>query len=233
MKPYQTIPIAECGEKLVPIPSGTVLLTNPHPYAALGAPYGGADPWLLREGVLAALLAAQKELTARRPDLLFQVFDAYRPNAVQQFMVEREFSLVSGGRSAAQVAEPERAQLYEKTFRIWAIPSESPITPPPHSTGAAIDLTLVDKSGQSVVMGSPIDENSDRSNPDYFKTLDPAAHANRAILHDVMRQQGFQRHPAEWWHFSLGDQMWALAERQANPLVQIIARYGRASLLPR
>ena len=27
---------------------------------------------------------------------------------------------------------------------------------------------------------------------------------------DVMREAGFQRHPFEWWHFSHGDQLWAL-----------------------
>jgi len=30
-------------------------------------------------------------------------------------------------------------------------------------------------------------------------------HSHRQLLWDVMRYSGFQRHPGEWWHFSLGD----------------------------
>ncbi len=233
MKPYQTIPINECGERLVPIPSGAVLLTNPPPYAALGAPYGGIEPWQLREKVLEALLDAQIHLAAAQAGWSLLIFDAYRPNEVQNFMVEREFMLVSGGRTPAQVPEPERAALYQRAYRIWAIPSTDPTMPPPHSTGAAIDLTLADAKGIQVDMGSPIDENSDRSLPDYFKAENPAAHRNRTLLHDIMQTAGFRRHPAEWWHFSQGDQMWAFAEKQANPHSPATARYGRADLLSR
>ncbi len=233
MKPYQTIPINECGEKLAPIPSGPVLLTNPHPYVALGAPYGREEPWQLRATVLEALLAAQKQLAAERPGWRLLIFDAYRPNAVQNFMVEREFMLVSGGKTPAQVPEPERAEYYEQAYRIWAIPSTNPATPPPHSTGAAIDLTLVDNKDIPVAMGSPIDENSDRSLPEYFKNENPAAHQNRTLLHDIMRAGGFRRHPTEWWHFSQGDQMWAQAGKLADPLSTAAARYGRADLLSR
>jgi D-alanyl-D-alanine dipeptidase len=80
-------------------------------------------------------------------------------------------------------------------------------------------------------MGSPIDENSDRSNPDYFVERNPAVHANRELLREVMQAAGFRRHPFEWWHFSLGDQMWVWQSRQENPDSQAVACYGRADLL--
>ncbi|MCZ0900835.1 D-alanyl-D-alanine dipeptidase, partial [Microcoleus sp. HI-ES] len=38
---------------------------------------------------------------------------------------------------------------------------------------------------------------------------------------------GFQQHPNEWWHFCLGDQMWAWLTNQNNSGSQLIARYGR------
>ena len=34
-------------------------------------------------------------------------------------------------------------------------------------------------------------------------------HSRRCLLHRVMTQAGFVRHPNEWWHFSFGDQLWA------------------------
>ena len=40
MKPYQKIPILECGEPLVPIPLEQFAIESPHPYEKLGASYG-------------------------------------------------------------------------------------------------------------------------------------------------------------------------------------------------
>jgi D-alanyl-D-alanine dipeptidase len=46
-----------------------------------------------------------------------------------------------------------------------------------------------------------------------------------------MQAAGFRRHPFEWWHFSVGDQMWVWQSRQENPDSQAVACYGRADLL--
>lgn len=231
MKPYRTIPITECGENLCAIPAADFILTSPHPYLALGAPQEGDTPWLLRSGILTALQTAKTALEQRHPAYKFRIFDSYRPNSVQNFMVAREFSLVSGGRTVNDVPEPECSALWELVYRLWAAPSLDPATPPPHSTGAALDLTIATADGQDIEMGSPIDENSDRSNPDYFITSNPTAHANRQLLLEVMHSGGFVRHATEWWHFSLGDQMWAWEQRQIGNN-HAIARYGRADLLP-
>lgn len=232
MKPYRTLPIIECGEPLLAIPAGQFLLTDPAPYAALGAPYGQSQPWMLRSAVLAALDSAQQTLQQRQPGWRLKLFDAYRPNAVQAFMVNHEFLKLSGGRSPESVDTEERNALWARTFRIWAEPSVDCLTPPPHSTGAALDVTLADGYGGEVFMGSPIDENSDRSMPDYFVGRDDGIHSHRQLLLDVMTGAGFLRHQAEWWHFSLGDQMWAWQSLQRNPLGGYEARYGRADLLP-
>lgn len=233
MKRYRTLPITECGEPLLAIPAELFLLTTPAPYAVLGANYGASHPWQLRAGVLESLKAAQQFLQLRQPGWKLKLFDAYRPNPVQTFMVHHEFLQLSGGRAPGDVAEVERQTLWERTYRIWAEPSDDPATPPPHSTGAALDLTLADSQGREIPMGSPIDENSDRSNPDYFANRDAIAHTNRLFLMEIMTAAGFRRHPVEWWHFSLGDQMWAWQARQESPANHIIARYGRADLLPR
>lgn len=225
-KPYQSIPIAECHEPLVTIPETAFAFTRPHPYAVLGAPYGGDSPWMLRRGVLAALLVAQGELARRRPGWRLKLFDAYRPVAVQAYMVWREFRQQARllGRSLADFRDPEQlrqedAALYEllagKVFEFWSPPSVDPLAPPPHSTGAAVDLTLQDAAGQEVDMGGLIDETSARSYPDHYAaaTEPPLRtyHELRELLAAVMRAAGFSRHGNEWWHFSLGDQMWAWA----------------------
>ncbi|MEO0869869.1 MAG: M15 family metallopeptidase, partial [Cyanobacteria bacterium J06642_11] len=122
-------------------------------------------------------------------------------------------------------AEPDSGELMAQVYQFWAAPSHDPATPPPHSTGAAIDITLVNDQQQVVDMGSAIDEISERSYPNYFadKSGGEGFHRDRTILATAMKSVGFQQHPNEWWHFSLGDQLWAWLESSSEP-----ARYGRA-----
>lgn len=241
MKPYQQIPIADCGDRLVPIPADAVAFVDPHPYVQLGAPYGDKSPYFLRQGVLDRLLKAQTELQQVHPGWQIQIFDAYRPVAVQQFMVNHAYAEVKQekGLGDRPLTPDQQEALLQEVYQFWAAPSNNPATPPPHSTGAALDVTLVDEQGQSVDMGSPIDELSLRSYPDYFAPQSPLrpvtdqtpesecdrAHAHRQLLLQVMSAAGFQRHPNEWWHFSYGDQYWVwLMQQQGHE--QTYAYYG-------
>lgn len=233
---YHDIPIDECGEALLPIPAQGFACVTPHPYAVLGASYATGSPWRLRQGVLAALRQAQAELERRQPGWRLQLFDAWRPLAVQEFMVWREFqtqarlagvTLVDCTNLADLQARRSEtyAQLASRVFEFWSLPDTDPQRPPPHSTGAAVDLTLLDAAGQAVAMGSPIDEVNIRSYPAHYAQgqteEERAFHAHRELLCAVMVSAGFSRHANEWWHFSLGDQMWAAAQGQP------VARYGR------
>jgi D-alanyl-D-alanine dipeptidase len=232
MKPYQKIPIQECGEPLVPIPLEQFAVESPHPYEKLGAPYGDTSPYYLRESVIAALISVQAELQQRHADWRIQIFDAYRPVAVQQFMVDHTFAEVVQAQNLdpETLSDDQRDSILQQVYQIWAVPSPNPKTPPPHSTGAAIDLTLVDATGQMIDMGSAIDELSPRSHPDYYANQpDKPYHEHRQLLRNVMYSAGFRRHPGEWWHFCLGDQMWAWLCNQDNPTVTVTARYGRVA----
>jgi D-alanyl-D-alanine dipeptidase len=236
MKPYQAIPIDDCGEPLVPIPGDRFPLVQPHPYQVLGAPYGDHSPYWLRRGVLAALTQAQDQLQQQQPGWKIQVFDAFRPLAVQRFMVDYTFAAQVRGRGwqPEALTPTQRDEVMAEVVQFWAVPSDDPATPPPHSTGAAVDVTLVDETGVPVAMGSPIDEVSPRSHPDHFAAstaiAEQAFHAHRTWLHQVMQAAGFCRHPNEWWHFSLGDQLWAWQRRQETGSDKFVAHYGRASV---
>jgi D-alanyl-D-alanine dipeptidase len=226
MKPYQKIPIRDCGEPLVPIPRDRLAVVSPHPYQQLGAPYGDRSPFFVREGVLAALLEAQSQLERDRPGWRIQIFDAYRPIAVQQFMVDYSFAQLarSRGLDGRSLDEQQRQALLAEVYQFWAQPNRDPATPPPHSTGGAVDVTLLDPIGDPADMGSPIDEISPRSYPHHFADSDDPLerdyHANREHLHAILHGVGFCRHPNEWWHFCLGDQMWAWLRNVS------VARYG-------
>ncbi|MBD2103465.1 M15 family metallopeptidase [Leptolyngbya sp. FACHB-261] len=232
MKPYQTIPIQECGEALVPI-SESFAFQDPHPYVRAGAPYKHKSPFWVRSGVLVKLQEAQAQLHELVPGWRLKIFDAYRPVAVQQYMVDYTFiqQAKAQGLNPASLIAAQQQELYAQVYTFWAVPNENPATPPPHSTGAAVDVTLVDAGGQEVDMGSPIDEMSPRSYPDHFQDASESKaqqfHAHRQLLHRVMTSSGFQRHTLEWWHFSFGDQFWAW-RLQTTAQITAIACYGRA-----
>ncbi len=220
IKPYQSIPIAECGEQLVAI-AAEIITIAPHPYISLGAPYGDRSPFFVRQGILERLQKSQAYLQTICPNYQIAIFDAYRPIPVQQFMVDYSFTQLveSKGLKVDSLSEEQKNSLMTEVMKFWAIPSHDPKTPPPHSTGAAIDVTLYrvstfnGDSMQEINMGSPIDEISARSLPDYFASFRNAQavefHRDRQLLNEVMTHRGFVRHPNEWWHFSYGDQLWA------------------------
>lgn len=227
IKPYHSIPIQDCGEPLVTIPLEKFSIESPHPYKKLGAIYKEKSPYYLRQGVLDALLNAQSYLHQEYPRWNIQIFDAYRPVQVQQFMVDYTFNLVIKEQKLIleNLTLQQQQTIWEKVYQIWAIPSDDRATPPPHSTGAAIDITLVNNQENSLNMGGEIDELSERSHPNYYinnnSKTERTYHQRREILNNIMSQAGFCRHPREWWHFSLGDQMWAWQKGEST------ARYGR------
>jgi zinc D-Ala-D-Ala dipeptidase len=236
MKPYQKVPIDECHEPLVTLPPEFARVT-PHPYASLGAPYGNQSPFSLREGVLERLELAQATLKKLQPDWGLQIFDAYRPVAVQQFMVDHTLQSVlaaqgqSIGKSIGKITPEDHAAALDQVYCFWARPNDNPLTPPPHSTGAAIDLTLIDQHGQPIDMGGDIDELSRRSHPEYYigqPDTEPYDQA-RQILNYCMSTAGFERHYHEWWHFSWGDQLWAWLNDRRDLAKTSVARYGGVS----
>lgn len=233
MKPYRQVPIQECHEPLVAIPLELFAIETPHPYIKCGADYHGKSPYYLRQGVLDRVIRAQAGLQQRHPGWQIQIFDAYRPVEVQQYMVDYTFhqTVASRNLDLAKLSNVQQQQIWQDVYTIWAIPSFDLKTPPPHSTGAAIDITLVDERGNLVDMGSPIDEMSARSLPEHFANCqDPVEqqyHHHRQLLCQIMTDVGFARHPAEWWHFSIGDQLWAWLSDRDQPEPITSAYYGR------
>ncbi len=231
MKPYQRVPIDRSDEPLVAIPSPEFDLVTPHPYASLGAPYGEKSPFFVRSGVLDRLRQAQQQLQVIQPGWRIQIFDAYRPVAVQQFMVDHTLGQVvrDRGWDRHNLTPTQHQEALTQVYQFWAVPNLNPETPPPHSTGAAVDITLVDATGNVLDMGSEIDEIAVRSYPDHFVGMAEfeSFDQNRQLLNFVMRSAGFARHYHEWWHFSWGDQLWAWSEMRSDLTKNLVARYGR------
>ena len=245
-RPYWSVTIQDNQEPLVRIPTQDFAAASIHDYQKLGAPYGETSPYAVREGVLASLYQAQAYLQKQQPHWRLYIFDAYRPLPVQEFMAHHAYQslLHERGLDDVELTHSQQEALWQEVYTIWAPPNCNPLTPPPHSTGAAVDLTIFDTQTQICCdMGSPIDELSERSQPHYFaerlvqdnlsnpeRELAKSAAHKRDILANAMEKAGFKRHLGEWWHFSLGDQMWVWLSQAQDAEIQV-AHYGRYDLL--
>ena len=228
-KPWNYIKINECNESLISIPKSIFRLT-PHPYMSLGAPYlSGADPWVLRRSVLKRLIRAQQNLSEINPQLQLALFDAWRPISVQKFMFNYTIQETCKSRGIDINDHSVKGNLDEiikEVNRFWAKPTTNPSTPPPHSTGAAIDLTLADMTGNPLDLGGEIDFIGAESSPDFYKkdylrfpcSKHQVFQSRRSLLFSVMKQAGFVQHPNEWWHFSYGDQLWSWFTNKDNAI---------------
>lgn len=216
----QKVPISENGEPLVEI-SPSIPRFNPHCYQAAGAPYGNSSPFHVRKQVADKLLEIDRRLQAR--NLRLKIFDGYRPLVVQKYMVDWTFDVLKSNPTYSHRSEDE---IFSEVFKIWAPPNPDPAQPPPHSTGGAVDLTLVNADGSPIEMGSEIDESGPVQMPNHFETVNPIIHSNRQLLRSVMLAEGFAALDHEWWHFAFGDRYWGLVESQRVGK-EITAIYGR------
>lgn len=77
-----------------------------------------------------------------------------------------------------------------------------------HETGGAVDVALCNDKGEIFDYGTRFHEYNDATYTKCHRITKEQAE-NRRKLVKLMKRQGFINFPAEWWHFSYGDRMWA------------------------
>jgi zinc D-Ala-D-Ala dipeptidase len=176
----------------------------------------GSIPQLYLRSTVAGKLAA---INARLAPLGIELwlFDAWRPQAIQRYFHDVWFPGWLRQRNPALSGQA----LIDEVEKYWSAPTAGPNSPSPHSTGAAVDLTLVFReSRQPLYMGGIFDDLTQTAWTDGYEHSEPAsmsgeeARANRRLLYWVMTEAGFANNPTEWWHYSWGDQLWARLTRQ-------------------
>tara|TARA_Y100001978_G_scaffold164417_1_gene151449 strand:- start:2751 stop:3452 length:702 start_codon:yes stop_codon:yes gene_type:complete len=229
LKPWYQIPIADNYEKLISIPCN-INFIEPHPYLALGAPYKNKNSlWCLREGVVERLINANNYLQIINNDYSLIIYDSWRPVEVQAYMFNFTFDNECKKRGLHLSIDNINSypEIIKEVQKYWAYPSFDDNTPPPHSTGGAVDLTMIDSSGDLIDMGCNIDSMDKSACPDFYKNCNSEEailwNERRMILREAMLKYGFVQHPNEWWHFSFGDQLWAWSNKNEEAI------YGRIS----
>lgn len=135
---------------------------------------------LLRPDAAQALARVQARL--RPQGLGLKVFDAYRPVRATLGMVDWA----------------------ERTGNQWVLEQGYVARYSGHNRGATVDLTVVRLwGGRELDMGTEYDTFSEAA---HTANASGQVAANRQILLDAMRAEGFSNYEKEWWHFSLPGQ---------------------------
>lgn len=93
-----------------------------------------------------------------------------------------------------------RTQDVQKQLRAVDIGGQYVLEDSNHCKGLAIDLTLVNREGEVLDMGTEFDTFTPKAHVGTTE-ITPEQASNRAILADAMLSSGFKEWPYEWWHY--------------------------------
>jgi D-alanyl-D-alanine dipeptidase len=134
--------------------------------------YRHADCYLHPEA--ARLLRRAVDL-AKPLGLRFKIFDAYRP-------VEGQWALWNAFPDPEFVSDPRKGGI--------------------HTRGVAVDLTLIDRAGNELEMGTEFDSFAPQAH--HGRTdITEQAQRNRFLLLGLMSAAGWDFYQNEWWHYQL------------------------------
>ena len=126
----------------------------------------------LRYGTVKKLMEVQKELRAK--GYLLKLWDGFRTVSAQK-------ALWYSNPDPNYVANPDTGGSS-------------------HSKGNTVDVTVVDASGNELVMPTGFDDFTVLADRDY-SDCSPVAAENATMLQELMEKHGFVPYDAEWWHF--------------------------------
>ncbi|MBS7254813.1 M15 family metallopeptidase [Flavobacterium branchiicola] len=127
----------------------------------------------LRLKTVQALIAANNDF--KKKGFKIKLYDCYRPLSIQKKMWE----IVS---NPEYVADPKKGSI--------------------HNRGGAVDISLVDRNGKEVDMGTAFDFFGSKASHNYTN-LSKEVKSNRKFLKKIMIENGFNSFDSEWWHYNL------------------------------
>lgn len=144
------------------------------------------------------------EAAAMLPDgVCLQIVEGWRSPEAQRMMYQATWEQVRAAHPTWSDAAVRRQVNH------YSAPPDHPV-PPPHLTGGAVDLNLSDPVGRMLDFMSPFELTDRTKSPMHSSGLSDTARANRALLERVLNAAGLTNYWQEWWHWSYGDQGWAL-----------------------
>lgn len=175
--------VKECNEPIIKLSKDTLILS-----------YEGKELFG-RNSVVLKLEKISKYLSQQGLKLL--VYELYRDANTQEQMRQKQIQLLKD--SCPELSDNEIKNMVDKRVSAYG---------GGHQTGGAVDLTICKQDGVPLDMGTNYLE-FDKNTETHSKCLTQEQFNNRQLLIHLMTEEGFVNYPAEWWHFSYGDKMWA------------------------
>jgi D-alanyl-D-alanine dipeptidase len=201
------IPIHDNHEPLVDLTKQTDIAYGPSPEIP-----NNKDYTFLRKTVYEQLKKASTHLPH---GVHFCLYEGYRSLSLQEMLFNEHYAHIR-----AHHPDWSQEELFNETTKLVSpvVNQDQSKNIPPHSTGGAIDVYLIDDQGQPLDMGiHPKDWMQDKDGTLSFtdsKVISQAAKTNRALMSQVLEQVGFVNYPTEYWHWSYGDRYWAFVKKE-------------------
>lgn len=213
------------------------------PNSVTGDPVEGVTPNIFVRRTVAEKLAAANEFLLAHNGIAtlydqrvgLYVRDGFRSPVLQAYLHDTHIPRLL----REQNPEWSEEQIAERRKKVIAMPAWSETSMPPHFTGGAIDVIVVGADDGEILNTGfrhvTLGENAIFT--DYLERIDAEAEGlalaryTRRILHNIMTTDKVGKiamtgNPTETWHYSYGDQMWAIIEgREA-------AFYGVPPVIP-
>ena len=170
---------------------------------------GAIDTAYLRLEVARRLLAAAELLPE---GYRLKIYDAWRPYEVQAALYYEYYGKLLNMPENEGLSEEE---LHKMARTFVSFPDRSVEFAFVHSSGGAVDLTVIDGKGEEIDMGTGFDDFTELAATRALEGVDHPARENRRMLYHAMCGAGFTNYSPEWWHYDLGDKFHARASGDA------------------
>ncbi len=196
------IKIIECGEEMIDFLalSPRIILDKPH--------FDYKRETALRISVAERISEAADRLPA---GYMLAIIEGWRPPHIQRRMYQAIWN-----RWAHDHPDWSHARLTRMVNR-YSAPMNRRV-PPPHTTGAALDLMLADEHGKVLNHSAPFTPFTPRCFAFDAPGLSSEARRYRDIIAEALIPLGVTNYPSEYWHWSYGDQGWAYRGGHAHAI---------------
>jgi D-alanyl-D-alanine dipeptidase len=200
-------PIHENDEPFVDLTEQELIAFGPSPEVP-----NNTDYTKMRKSVYDKLVKAQEMLPK---GYYLSLYEGYRSLELQEKLFDDRYN---------QIKKEHPDWSHEKVFK-ETTKMVSPVVNldgsqniPPHSTGAAVDVYLINEDKDMIDMGiAPGDWMQDLDGSlakTDSKKISREAQKNRAIMSNVLTKVGLVNYPTEYWHWSHGDRYWAYNKKK-------------------
>jgi D-alanyl-D-alanine dipeptidase len=210
-----SIPIVENREPFVDLKNQTVIAYGPSPEVPNNTDYTN-----VRQTVYEKLIKAQSVLPE---GLKLCLYEGYRSLSLQEKLFKSRYLKV-------QNLHPEWShdQIFEETTKLVSpvINRDGSKNIPPHATGGAIDVYLINETGKLVDMGIQIKDWMEDTDGSLSRTssshISAKAQHYRNIMSKALSTIGFINYPTEYWHWSYGDRYWAYQTGRSHAIYGVV-----------